>query len=107
MSANVMSDLLAARLPDDVGVGVDDAKHVADLLLGELQLTHVPDEVHHAAEDLVLLVGRLAVVHQNVQHLPRLGLVLLKPQHPQGHDGVVPLVRLAEVRDGEPVNANI
>ena len=95
--------LLAARLPNDVGVGVDDAEHVADLLLTELQLAHVPDEVHHAAEDLVLLVCRLAVVHQDVEHLPRLGLVLLQPQHPQRHDGVIPLVRLAEVCDREPV----
>ena len=74
---------------------------MSDLLLSELKLADVDDEVDHPAEHLVLSVRALPVVHQDVKHLPGSWVILLEPEHPEGHDGVVPPVWLVEVGDGE------
>ena len=94
-------DVPGCVLPDDVGIGVYDPQHMSDLLLSELKLANVDDEVDHPAEHLVLSVRALSVVHQDVKHLPGSWVILLEPEHPEGHDGVVPPVWLVEVGDGE------
>ena len=89
-------------LADDVGVGVEHADHVPDLLLGELlQLAVVPDEVHDEVLPLGLWLLYLEVVHEHVELGPGVGLVVPQPEHPDDHDGVVPGARLVEVLDDE------
>ena len=89
-------------LADDVGVGVEHADHVPDLLLGELlQLAVVPDEVHDEVLPLGLRLLYLEVVHEHVELGPGVGLVVPQPEHPDDHDGVVPGARLVEVLDDE------
>ena len=96
-------DVLRRVLPDDVRVRVDHAHHVEDLLLGELsQLAVAADEVDHANLGLGQLLVVVQVVHQHVDQLPSVWLVVSQPEHPQHHDGVVGGAGGLVVLDDEP-----
>ena len=115
---NTSLSFLIRVLADDVGVGVEHSDDVANLFFRELaQFALIPDKVHNA----VLPLGQAAllqVVHQHVQLSPgftnnivsnsrremtelTVGFVLLEPEDPEHHDGVVAWTGLVPVLDVE------
>ena len=89
--------------PNDVGVGVNDAHHMENLLLRELrQLAVVSDKINHTNLGLCQLLVIVKVVHQHVYEFPGFWLVVPQPEDPQDHDGVVGGAGGLVVLDDEP-----
>lgn len=83
--------VLVLVLPDDIGVGVDDPDHPEYKGPGKLaQSAEHPDEGHHSLLSICRVMRIfLSVIHQHVDLLPSLLVIVLEPEEPEDHDGIV------------------
>ena len=83
--------VLVLVLPDDIGVGVDDPDHPHHKGPGEMaQSAKHPDEGDNSLLGICRLMRVfLSVIHQHVDLLPSLLVIVLEPQESEDHDGIV------------------
>ena len=83
--------VLVLVLPDDVGVGVYDPYNPQDEVPGELtQSAKHPDERDHSLLGICWLLSIVfSVIHQHVNLLPSLLIIVLEPEESEDHDGIV------------------
>ena len=83
--------VLVLVLPDDVGVGVDDPDHPHHKGPGKMaQSAKHPDERDHSLLSICgLMRVFLSMIHQHVDLLPSLLVIVLEPQESEDYDGIV------------------
>ena len=83
--------VLVLVLPDDVGVGVYDPDNPQHEVPGELtQSAKHPDERDHSLLGICCLLSVVfSVIHQHVNLLPSLLIIVLEPEESEDHDSII------------------